>query len=314
MLKIYASDAAGQLQLQPDITHNNLIYMLAPSLQEIQMLSQRLAIPQAYLSDALNQNPRPRLEKSPHAQLMVLNVPYLINAHAMLNQAMYQTCAIGIIHTQNHIVIVSDQALDVLDDVIQGKYGHFHCHMKTRINLLFFKAIADRYQHDLSQMNKRVANYQQRLKKSYRNQELFGLMGINKSLVNFSTSLSAMNIVYQRPLQGDDVNIHPLEHKRLQEIWGEMRQATEMTEIRRESLSNLMDAYGNVIQNNVSHVVKLLNAVTIVLSVPTLIATIYGMNVPLPFQDSTYAFDVIIILMLCSSIAVNYYFYKKQYF
>lgn len=313
MLKIYASDAAGQLQLQPEITHNNLIYMVAPSLEEIHMLSQRLAIPEAYLSDALDHNPRPHMEKSPHAQLMVLNAPQLINEHAILNQAMYQICAVGIIHTENHLVIVSSQALAVMDDVIEAKYGHFHSHMKTRMSLLIFKAIADSYNQHLTQMNKKIADYQQRLKKSYRNQELFGLMGINKSLVNFSTSLAAMNIVYQRLMQGVDVKIHPLEQKLLKDIWEEMRQAAEITEMRRESLSNLMDAYAAIVHNNLNAVLKMLTTLAIVMVIPTMIGSIFSMNVALPYEDSGITTIVVSACMLITIVVLLYVFYKKNY-
>jgi len=94
----------------------------------------------------------------------------------------------------------------------------------------------------------------------------------------------------------------------------ELEQVYAVAEINQLNLNNVMDAYGNVIQNNVSHVVKLLTAVTIVLSIPTLIASVYGMNVPLPFQEADHAFTVIIAAMVISSALVAYYFHKKHYF
>lgn len=313
MLNIYLTDAEGKLNLEQEITHNNLIYMVNPSATEITALSTRLNIPSAYFCDALDQNERPRIEKSGTVRLMVLNAPRLLDEHAILNQAMYQTCPVGIIHTQDHLIVVSAVDLPVLSNLIAGQYGAFHSYMKTRISLLLFKAIADCYNLHLAQINKKIAEFQQKLKKSYRNHELFGLISINKSLVYFSTSLSAMKIVYQRLMKGYDMKIHEEEQKRLEDILIEISQAAEITEIRRESLSNLMDAYAAIVNNNLNSVMKMLTTLAIVMVIPTMIGSIFSMNVALPYQDLAMTTIVVSILMLVIVSTLVYVFHKKNY-
>ena len=195
MLKIYQSNAQGSLIETSEIEHNSLIYLVNPSKDEILQVAMQLNIPKAFFRDSLDKNERPRIEKDKDALLIVLNTPFMAKEDANQNVVPYQTSPIGIIHTENNLIIVSRQQLPILNDLIAGQYGMFQSYMKTRISLLLFKAVAESYNQYLTQINKKISELQQKLKSAYRNHELFGLINLNKSLVFFSTSLSAMTIL-----------------------------------------------------------------------------------------------------------------------
>lgn len=313
MLKIYQSNAQGSLVEIKDIAHNSLVYLVNPSADEIATVVEQLEVPIDFIRDALDKNERPRIEKSANTLFMVLNTPVLKHDQSHKNEALYHTCPIGIIHAENHLLIVSRQELPILSNLITGQYGEFQSYMKTRISLLIFKAVAESYNHYLTQMNKKVSQLQQKLKKSYRNDELFGLIGVNKSLVYFSTSLSGMRILYSRIMQGHDIKIHPEEKKRLEDILVDIRQAAEITEMRRESLSNLMDAYAAIIHNNLNSVLKMLTTLAIVMVIPTMMGSIFSMNVALPYEEEAISTVVVGISMLLIVVLLVVVFYKKKY-
>lgn len=313
MLKIYQSNAQGSLIETSEIEHNSLIYLVNPSKDEILQVAMQLNIPKAFFRDSLDKNERPRIEKDKDALLIVLNTPFMAKEDANQNVVPYQTSPIGIIHTENNLIIVSRQQLPILNDLIAGRYGMFQSYMKTRISLLLFKAVAESYNQYLTQINKKISELQQKLKSAYRNHELFGLINLNKSLVFFSTSLSAMTILYKRMMDGHDIKIHTEEKNRLEDILIDIRQAAEITEMRRESLSNLMDAYAAIIHNNLNSVLKMLTTVAIVMIIPTMLGSVFSMNVALPHEEEWITTVVVAGLMLVTVSVLLMLFYKKKY-
>jgi magnesium transporter len=137
---------------------------------------------------------------------------------------------------------------------------------------------------------------------------------LEKSLVYFTTSLKANNIVMERLLRLNYLKMYDDDQDLLQDVIIENKQAIEMAEVYSSILSGMMDAFASVISNNVNFVMKFLTAITIVISIPTLIASIYGMNVPIPFQNEPYAFAVALGISLLLSSFTAFIFWKKRYF
>ncbi|QFY79194.1 magnesium transporter CorA family protein [Alcaligenes faecalis] len=313
MLHIYKSDAQGSLLTVKEITHNSLVYLENPSAAEIQSTAKTLNIPLDFFEDSLDKNELPRIQKSGQASLIVVNAPVRV-ADASANDGVpYKTAPIGLIHTQDNLVIVAREKLPFIADLINGKYDDYQSFMKTRISLLLFKAVSQAFDHSLHQINLQVSSLQKKIKSSYHNNELFGLINLNKSLVYFSTSLSAMSILYKRLMEGGDIKIHDEEKTRLNDILIDIQQSAEITEMRRESLSNLMDAYAAIIHNNLNSVLKMLTTLTIVMIIPTMIGSIFSMNVALPYEEEWISTVVISAAMVLISAFLVVLFYKKKY-
>ncbi|MGG4775985.1 magnesium transporter CorA family protein [Alcaligenaceae bacterium 429] len=313
MLHIYKSDAQGTLLNVKEITHNSLVYLENPTAEEIQSTAKTLNIPLDFFEDSLDKNELPRIEKSGQASLIVVNAPVRVSEESAKAGVPYKTAPIGLIHTQDNLVIVAREKLPFIGDLIKGKYGDFQSFMKTRISLLLFKAVSQAFDSSLHQINHQVSGLQKKIKSSYHNNELFGLINLNKSLVYFSTSLSAMSILYKRLMEGVDIKIHDEEKTRLNDILIDIQQSAEITEMRRESLSNLMDAYAAIIHNNLNSVLKMLTTLTIVMIIPTMIGSIFSMNVALPYEEEWISTVVISIAMVAISAFLVVLFYKKKY-
>ncbi len=313
MLHIYKSDAQGSLLTVKEITHNSLVYLENPSAAEIQSTAKTLNIPLDFFEDSLDKNELPRIQKSGQASLIVVNAPVRVSDASANDGVPYKTAPIGLIHTQDNLVIVAREKLPFIADLINGKYDDYQSFMKTRISLLLFKAVSQAFDHSLHQINLQVSSLQKKIKSSYHNNELFGLINLNKSLVYFSTSLSAMSILYKRLMEGGDIKIHDEEKTRLNDILIDIQQSAEITEMRRESLSNLMDAYAAIIHNNLNSVLKMLTTLTIVMIIPTMIGSIFSMNVALPYEEEWISTVVISAAMVLISAFLVVLFYKKKY-
>jgi magnesium transporter len=159
----------------------------------------------------------------------------------------------------------------------------------TEFILNFMLENVKRFSYSLKQIDKKSLRLQAELHKSMRNQELIELLGLQDSLVYFSTSLSANASVYGRMSRTSGVASNEEYQDIFDDILIESRQAVEMCSIYRDILKTTMDAFSSVISNNVNDVVKRLTVITILVAIPTLIAGLLGMNIKLPFGMSESA-------------------------
>jgi magnesium transporter len=159
-----------------------------------------------------------------------------------------------------------------------------------------------------------MEEYEQELQLSMRNRELVKLLNLEKSLVYFNTSLKANDMVMVRLGSGRFISIDEDDEDILEDAQIENQQAIEMAKIYSDILAGMMDAYASVISNNLNIVMKFLTAVTIVLMLPNLVASIYGMNINLPFQHNPHAFVITMGFSFLISLVVVYIFIKKKMF
>ena len=149
---------------------------------------------------------------------------------------------------------------------------------------------------------------------STKNQELIELLELEKSLVYFSTSLRGNELVLEKLLKIEKIKQYPEDEELLDDVIIENKQAIEMADIYSNILSGTMDAYASVISNNLNIVMKVLAVITIVMSIPTMIASFWGMNVPVPLADSPHGFAVLVIASLILTVIGGIFLGKKKMF
>ena len=153
---------------------------------------------------------------------------------------------------------------------------------------------------------------QNELHKSMKNKELIQLLSLEKSLVYFSTSLTSNEMVLDKMMKLGYIKKYQDDVDLLEDVIVENKQAIEMCNIYRDILSGTMDAFASVISNNLNIVMKMLTAITIIISIPTLIASIWGMNVPLPLSGNRYGFWIILGVSAGLSAIIAYIMKKKK--
>lgn len=227
----------------------------------------------------------------------------------------YLTLPLGIILKRDIIVTVSSKQTEITRAFVEQRVRAFNTQYRERMVLQLFLRASILYLRYLKNINNKADEIQLTLHKATRNRELLQLLNFEKSLVYFTTSLKSNELMMMR-LQQHSVmsNLKETERELIDDVIIETKQAIEMAKIYSNILGNMMGAHSSIISNNLNITIRFLTSVTIILSIPILIASLYGMNVRVPFADNEHAFWIVIfIALLLSGIGVLY-FRKKNLF
>ncbi|GGJ65893.1 magnesium transporter [Anoxybacillus voinovskiensis] len=312
MMKMYLSNANGKIEEIHELKNGCWINLIAPTEEEIRYIANHLDIPIDSIKDALDDEERSRIEKEDNHVLIIVDIPIITQDE--VDGPIYETIPIGMIITNTCFITVCLQENPIFQEFANNKIKNFYTFMKTRFALQMLYMISTYYLRYLKQINRRTSEIEKRLHQSMKNEELFSLLSMEKSLVYFTTSLKANNIVMERLMRLNYLRMYDDDQELLEDVIIENKQAIEMTEVYSSILSGMMDAFASVISNNLNIVMKFLTAVTIVLSLPTMVASFYGMNVPIPYQNSPHAFLTALLLSALLSSATAFLFWKKRYF
>ncbi|GAB6110839.1 magnesium transporter CorA family protein [Desulfomicrobium escambiense] len=280
----------GRLVPQEHLDADCWINMINPSQEELQRISVLLGVSLDHLTDPLDADERARLEFEDGVMLVVLRVPV---ENVSDSRIPFLTMPIGVIITPTAVVTVSRSQQDLATAILNGRTRivdtadriRFLIHLMQRTSLIYLRYLKD--------IIRRSDVIEHRLQQSMRNEELIELLGIEKSLVYFTTSLKANDIIMDKVLRMRLIQLTEDQTDLLEDAITENRQAIEMSKIHSDILSGTMDAFASIISNNMNMVMKFLTGFTIILMIPNIISGVYGMNIVTPFQDSPYAFAIV---------------------
>lgn len=283
--------------------------------EELEYLAQELDIPLDFLTDSLDIDERSRYEREDDVRLIVLNTPVLNNADE-LNAAIYITVPIGIILVGELIITITAFENPILNRFLKGNIRGFNPVDASLFVLQIFEQNVYRFLTCLKDLNLKRNLLEQELYDSSRNSELQELLRIEKSLVYFVTSLSANELMKMKIQRTNLLQVKGDEDKEdlFADIIIDNSQALEMANIYTNILSGTMDAFASIISNNLNIVMQRLTSITIVLMVPTLIASFFGMNVQNGLEDEPFAIYLIIIVSLFLSFFVAWFFRSRRMF
>ncbi len=259
------------------------VSVVSPTEQEILYLVETLGLDMGFVRSSLDEEETSRIESEDDQTLVIVDVP--VAEKQTENTMLYSTMPIGVIITEKAIYTISLKDNAVLTEMAGNMVKNVQTHLRTRFFLTLMLRISVRYLQYLKQIDKISNLMELQLHKSLKNKELIQLLGLEKSLVYFSTSLKANDLTLEKILRGRFIKLYEEDKELLEDVLIEIKQAIEMSGIYSDVLSGMMDAYASVISNNLNIVMKVLTSITIVMSIPTIISGIYGMNVnnlPLP--------------------------------
>ncbi len=283
------------------------IHLASPTKEEIQYVSNLHHIPEDFFQSALDQDERARLETDNGISLLIIHAPLRTKKGDTL---MYRTMPIGIISTENVFITVCKENYPVFIESSENRIQF----SADNIHFTWIQSIARHYLKAMDELNKEILNTEKSLKKSIHNKDVYSLLYLNKSLVFFTKSLKSNQAMLNKFLKTSTFQRSEQDDKLIQYALIEMQQAYDTAYIHNINLSNLMDAYAAVIENNVSAVLKSLTAFAFILTIPLVAASLYGMNTPLPFQDEGPALTVIMSAAVVLSGITAWFFYKKRLF
>lgn len=313
----YFAKQEGNLKELETIQNNCWINVSPPfNTVEIEQLAESLTIPIEFLTDPLDIDERTRYEVEDDVKFIVVNTPAL-NEEGSDDLTLYITLPIGIIITPDNIITISSYDTAVIQKFIENKVRSFSPHDFSLFVLQILEQNVQTYLRCLKDINVRRNIIEKEVYESSQNQDLKQLLSLEKSLVYFVTALSSNALLKQKIQRMDLLGIRQDEEKSdlLEAIMIDNSQAQEMAHIYSNILRNTMDALASIISNNLNEVMQRLTLITIILMVPTLVASFYGMNVNnLPLRDNPYAFWFLFGGSMVFSISLVIFFRSKRMF
>jgi len=303
MLSIYNTDLkTNKFEKIKEFRPGSWINLVNPTAEEIATVCSNLKIEDEFIKYPLDYEEQARIDIEDDMTLFVIDVPVIEETKEGKS---YSTMPLGLIVVRDeYFISVSLKKNRIIEAFEKGRVKEMYTYKKTRFLIQILYLNASYYLNDLKRINKEAENTVNGLKKSMKNQDLIQLLNLENSLVYITTSLKANEIVMEKTARGKILKSYEEDDEILEDAIVENRQAIEMSKIYSEVLNGTMDAYASIISNNLNVVMKFLASITIVLSLPTLIASIWGMNVPLPFATNPYGFAIVIgISVIISTIA-----------
>lgn len=279
------------------------ISVIDPTAQEVQTLIETYGLDSGFVRSSLDEEESSRIEREDDQTLIIVDTA--VSEIQTEDTILFFTVPLGIIITQNYVFTISLRDNRVLRDMSDGIVKGVQTRMKTRFVMQLLLRITAVYLQDLKQIDKTSQVMEQKLSGAMKNQELVQMLELEKSLVYFSTSLKANEVTIEKLLRGRTIKLYDEDQDLLEDVLIEVRQAIEMSNIYSGIISSMVEAFGSVISNNLNFVMWRLTVVTIIMSIPTMVFSFYGMNTPdLPYPTTLFALIVSIVPTVITAVVM----------
>lgn len=310
MIKMYNTDINTNITEETkDLKKGNWINMISPTEEEIKRVCAALQIKQDFIRYSLDEEEKARIdtEDDDNTTLYIIDIPVIESDRT---RRVYVTMPIGVIFVRDdYIITVSQKNNDIIKDI---KTENVITYKKSRFLLQILYANSKKFLSLLYKINKELESTENKLKNSLQNEGLLKMLDLEKSLVYFTTSLKSNEVVMEKTTRGKIIKLYEEDEDLLEDAIIENKQAIEMAKIYSDILSGTMDTYASIISNNLNAVMKILTSVTFILAIPTLIASIWGMNVELPFQREPLGFLIITVFSIIMCIVATIWLKRKR--
>ena len=313
MIKIFRT-IDGHIHQLNEASEGCWVVLANPTATEILETANKYHIDQDDLRAPLDEEERSRIEVEDNNTLILVDIPVIEERN---QKDWFGTLPLGIIISEDMIFTVCLEETPVLDAFMDGRVRIFFTYKKTRFILQILYRNASMYLHYLRILDKKSEVMEQKLHGSPKNQEIIELLEMQKSLVYFTTSLRVNEVVLEKLLKVESIKKYPEDTDLLEDVITENKQAIEMAHVYTGILNSMMDTFSSVISNNVNGVMKFLTTITIVMAIPTMVFSAYGMNLNLsgiPFSASHDGFLIVILISLALSLVVALICSKKDLF
>ena len=298
MLTIYRTPQLGQVDTPPAMQQvatmqkGDWLNLINPTPEEIRLVSEQTGIAEEFIRYPLDDEELARVETEDGQILIIVNVPVITNSAVI-----YDTMPLGIVQNEDFFVTVSLHQLDLYNSFASGRGKSAATFKKTRLTMQILQNQTNIYLKFLRDINRRYEALEARLRQNMNNDDLNGLLNLQKSLVYFTTSLRSNDKVMEKLFRTRTIRMYEEDRDLLDDVIIENKQAIEMADIYTTILKNSMDALSAISNNNLSKVMNFLTVITLMITVPTFITSFFGMNVPMPF--ASHPATTVVVLVAC---------------
>lgn len=312
MLKIYNTDiSSNEFHKIEDYEIGSWINLISPTEKEIDEVSSSLGIKKNFIMSIIDDDEKPRIDEEDGCKMLLLDVPVYETKNGI---KAITTLPLGIIVVRNdYIVTVSLQKYSIIDEFTKGKVKEFYTYKKSRFIIQMIYKLALLYLKMLREIDAKIEFAESNILNATKNSELLNLLAIENSLTYIITALKSNGVVLDKILKGNVIELYEEDQGLLEDAIIENNQAIEMSDLYRGILSSTSSTVATIISNNLNTIMKFLAGITIVFSIPTMVASFMGMNVTFgKFADNPYAFVLLLLISLLLSLVVALILKKKN--
>ena len=314
MIQAYKHNENHVLSAVPleQLEKGSWINAAAPTLEELVRINELTGIPVDSLQTALDREERSHVELEDDYIFVVVNTPVVLETDA------YGALPLGIFITRQYFITVCLEPNTVIQKFLNNSFTSFQTYKKTRFLFQILSQASSSFLYFLQQIYKQTDVIETQVRKSLQNKELFRMLELQKSLTYFNFALHANENVMERLMRLRNSPLHSLlkmyeeDEDLLEDVIIENKQALEMAEIYTNILMSMMDSFSSIISNRLSQIMKFLTSVTIILAIPTLIYSLWGINVPVPFEESPFGFVGVILIGILLTLVVTFILWRKD--
>lgn len=317
MVEIFkTNDSLRKIEKVDVIERGVWINMCNPTQEEIEYIIDNTGADRTFIENSLDTEERSHIDTEDDQVLVSINVPIKEMTSKASKVKKYTTVPLGmIIVRDDYIITISSEKLKVLNNITSERIilGEFATYKKSRIIFQVLYKVAEEYIRFLDIISKDIERFEDKIEKTtMQNKELVKLIHFQKSMVYFDAALKSNQSVMERLKRGKIIKLYDEDEDILEDAAIENRQAMEMVTTYSAILNGMIDVFGTMVSNNLNLVMKFLTSITILISVPTLIASILGMNVTFPFSTGVYGFWIVMGVSILSTILTWVYLKKKD--
>ncbi|MDO4581418.1 MAG: magnesium transporter CorA family protein [Bacillota bacterium] len=306
MIYVYQT-VEDRLLCRDEIEEDCWINLVNPTEAELSQVAEATGIDYDFLKYPLDDEEIPRCEVEEDQSMIIIHAPIKTT-----DDVIYDTIPLGMVLNDRYVVTICLEDLDLLAELSGSRIKGMATFKKTRFVFQTLHRKTNLFLKYLRDINRRTEEMERVLSHSMKNKELLSLLNLQKSLVYFSTSLRYNAKVMNRLIRGRIVKMYEEDEDLLEDVIIENTQAIEMAEIYSNITNSTMSAFSSLISNTLSMTMKLLTAITIILSIPTMIASFWGMNVNVPFAANMGLFGFGVILGICAVACVIVFLLLKK--
>lgn len=305
MISIYQKTLTSRkLKVVEDFKVGAWVHVEDPTDAELDLLSEKLNLDKGLLLDATDPYEVPRVEVDGGVTYMFTRVPYEDNGKVLTAPVL-----LGI--TKERVFTVTKYKLNIFEQFIEGR-KEFHTTQKVRFLLTLLAEIDAAFAKHITMINKDVRRLSSNLDSTISNQDIVSFVNFEAILNDLLDALVPTNSVLSKVLSGKILTLYENDKDYVEDVYLENGQLIELCRSNLRSIVNIRSAYSTIMSNDLNRVIKLLTGLTIVFTIPTIISSIYGMNIPLPFQESEHSFLIVVIMTALMTTLVLWFFNKKS--
>jgi magnesium transporter len=293
-----------RLKVVEDYKAGAWVHVESPTTEEIAMLAEKLTLDVGLLSDALDPYEVPRIETDKGVTYFFTRLPFD-------DAGKISTTPILLILTKEHVVSVSKLTLPFFQSFIEGK-KEFHTTQKIRFLLQILSEVDAAFARYITLINKEVRRLSANLTGSISNEDILTFVNFESVLNDLLDALTPTNAALQKILSGKLLTMYETDRDFVEDVYLENGQLIELCRSNIRAIVNIRNAYSTIMGNTLNRVIKVLTALTIVFTIPTIFFNIYGMNIPLPFQESPHAFWIVVLMTTIGTTIAVWVFIRKS--